>query len=380
MPTKANQATNHSCTSDSSHTNELNQKTKKSKKKVGKNLASVLKGIPEEEIKNSTRSLRTRKKEINYDTDNDDDDLEESLTHYKTKNNDSVSYESDFELNKKRKREKSNIRLTKGKLHKRDVVSKPYKKKYIESKDYESMRNEQIESLLNWKKNTANAPKNKDEYIYIESKEITSIPNIKSFLSLSEKQLHSIFISPPWNSNSYTFDTFKKLNIPIFAMENGLLFIWTKKEYLCDMIDYIESLEENSTIKYVENLVWVKLEKKIETNTNPENPFDINDIFHKGNSEYFTNSHMTLLMFKKEKNPNVKIELRHQRTSDVVFDIYDKERNVNYSPNEFIYKMIEILLPKANISEEPKGELKMLEIYAMKNSNRRGWIHISEEY
>ena len=380
MPTKANQATNHSCTSDSSHTNELNQKTKKSKKKVGKNLASVLKGIPEEEIKNSTRSLRTRKKEINYDTDNDDDDIEENLTHYKTKNNDSVSYESDFELNKKRKREKSNIRLTKGKLHKRDVVSKPYKKKYIESKDYESMRNEQIESLLNWKKNTANAPKNKDEYIYIESKEITSIPNIKSFLSLSEKQLHSIFISPPWNSNSYTFDTFKKLNIPIFAMENGLLFIWTKKEYLCDMIDYIESLEENSTIKYVENLVWVKLEKKIETNTNPENPFDINDIFHKGNSEYFTNSHMTLLMFKKEKNPNVKIELRHQRTSDVVFDIYDKERNVNYSPNEFIYKMIEILLPKANISEEPKGELKMLEIYAMKNSNRRGWIHISEEY
>lgn len=380
MPTKANQATNHSCTSDSSHTNELNQKTKKSKKKVGKNLASVLKGIPEEEIKNSTRSLRTRKKEINYDTDNDDDDLEESLTHYKTKNNDSVSYESDFELNKKRKREKSNIKLTKGKPHKRDVVSKPYKKKYIESKDYESMRNEQIESLLNWKKNTANAPKNKDEYIYIESKEITSISNIKSFLSLSEKQLHSIFISPPWNNSSYTFDTFKQLNIPINAMENGLLFIWTTKEYLCDMIDYIESLEENSTIKYVENLVWVKLEKKIETNTNPQNPFDINDIFHKGNSEYFTNSHMTLLMFKKEKNPNVKIELRHQRTSDVVFDIYDKERNVNYSPNEFIYKMIEILLPKANISEEPKGELKMLEIYAMKNSNRRGWIHISEEY
>ena len=53
MPTKANKATNHSCTSDSSHTNELNQKTKNSKKKVGKNLASVLKGIPEEEIKNS---------------------------------------------------------------------------------------------------------------------------------------------------------------------------------------------------------------------------------------------------------------------------------------------------------------------------------------
>ena len=32
MPTKANKATNHSCTSDSSHTNELNQKTKNSNK------------------------------------------------------------------------------------------------------------------------------------------------------------------------------------------------------------------------------------------------------------------------------------------------------------------------------------------------------------
>ena len=44
-----------------------------------------------------------------------------------------------------------------------------------------------------------------------------------------------------------------------------------------------------------------------------------------------------------------------------------------------IYKMIEILLPKANIPEDPKGKLKMLEIYAFKNSNRRGWIHLSEE-
>lgn len=119
--------------------------------------------------------------------------------------------------------------------------------------------------------------------------------------------------------------------------------------------------------------------KKTELKSKKENPFDINDIFHKGNSEYFTNSHMTMLMFRKEVNKKATIELRHQRTSDVVFDIYDKENNVNYSPNEFIYKMIEILLPKANITKEPKGTLKMIEIYSLKNSNRRGWIHLSEE-
>ena len=376
ITTKLNQVKNHSSTSDSSHTNELNQKNKKAKRKIGKNLSSVLKGIPEEEIQKSARSLRTRKKDINYDTDNVYSDIAGNLSNYKTKKTDSVSYESDFEFNKKRKREHSNTKKSKGALH--EKTNKKCKIEY-KSEDYEAMRNKQIECLLNWKKNTANVPKSKDDYMYIESKEITSIKNVKSFLSLSDKQLHSIFISPPWNNRGYTFDTFKQLNIPIDAMENGLLFIWTKKEYLSDMIDYIESLEEENKIKYVENLVWIKLTKNAELKSKKENPFDINDIFHKGNSEYFTNSHMTLLMFRKEMNKKATIELRHQRTSDVVFDIYDKENNVNYSPNEFIYKMIEILLPKANITEEPKGTLKMLEIYALKNSNRRGWIHLSEE-
>lgn len=256
---KPNKVKNHSSTSDSSHTNELNQKNKKANRKIGKNLSSVLKGIPEEEIQKSARSLRTRKTDINYDTDNVYSDIAGNLSNYKTKNTDSVNYESDFEFNKKRKREHSNTKKSKGAFH--EKTNKKCKVEY-KSEDYEEMRNEQIECLLNWKKNTANVPKSKDDYMYIESKEITSIKNVKSFLSLSDKQLHSIFISPPWNNRGYTFDTFKQLNIPIDAMKNGLLFIWTKKEYLSDMIDYIKSLEEKFSVDKVDKENRIKIKKR----------------------------------------------------------------------------------------------------------------------
>lgn len=46
---------------------------------------------------------------------------------------------------------------------------------------------------------------------------------------------------------------------------------------------------------------------------------------------------------------------------------------------EFVYKMIETLLPKANYSENNKGALKMLEIYANEKSQpRKGWISVFE--
>ena len=54
------------------------------------------------------------------------------------------------------------------------------------------------------------------------------------------------------------------------------------------------------------------------------------------------------------------LELRHQRTEDVLFDYIDqngKKSNLNL----FIYNMIETLLPKANYKEGE--ELKMMEMY-----------------
>jgi hypothetical protein len=42
-------------------------------------------------------------------------------------------------------------------------------------------------------------------------------------------------------------------------MKEGLIFIWTEKEHISDVVDHFEGIKN---IKYVENLVWCKLDAK----------------------------------------------------------------------------------------------------------------------
>jgi len=60
---------------------------------------------------------------------------------------------------------------------------------------------------------------------------------------------------------------------------------------------------------------------------------------------------------KKNGNP---LELRHQRTCDVCFDFVD-DKVPNYKPNEYLYKLIETLLPQSIVDEEKK-HLRMIEL------------------
>ena len=62
---------------------------------------------------------------------------------------------------------------------------------------------------------------------------------------------------------------------------------------------------------------------------------------------------------KKSTNP---LELRHQRTCDVCFD-FKEHRTSNYKPHEYVYKLIETMLPKSQIDETTK-EFRMIELYA----------------
>lgn len=78
------------------------------------------------------------------------------------------------------------------------------------------------------------------------------------------------------------------------------------------------------------------------------------------------------------------MELRHQRTGDIFFDLIAHEDSQSKSVliqrvelsglgYEYIYQMIETLLPKALYKENEK--LKMMEIFADKETKgRKGWI------
>ena len=61
-------------------------------------------------------------------------------------------------------------------------------------------------------------------------------------------------------------------------------------------------------------------------------------------------------MFRRQsKDDSNKLELRHQRTGDVVFDWRDPA-NPHKKPDFYIYRLIEILLPNAQIDKIKKDK------------------------
>lgn len=52
-----------------------------------------------------------------------------------------------------------------------------------------------------------------------------------------------------------------------------------------------------------------------------------------------------------------------------------EERSQFFKPNNYIYKMIETMLPKAMVSEG-STHLRMLELWATSDTPRKGWIKL----
>ena len=108
----------------------------------------------------------------------------------------------------------------------------------------------------------------------------------------------------------------------------GFIFIWVEKRLISDVLDVLLTFG----FKYVENLVWVRQ--------------DINNKVLQEDAAYFRRSKSTLLMCRKASNKHV--ELRHQRSPDVVFDFVRKLPGTDMEePPVAVYDMIETLLPTA---------------------------------
>jgi hypothetical protein len=113
-------------------------------------------------------------------------------------------------------------------------------------------------------------------------------------------------------------------------------------------------VESKEQVKYL----FLKVDS-VSQNTN--NLFDITDMYMDETYEYFAKSKMTLLIFRKFKPNNQRsLELRHQRTGDAVFDFVESSVPF-YRPFDYVYRLIEVLLPKANYSQKNDG-LKLLEL------------------
>ncbi|KAI8883413.1 hypothetical protein K501DRAFT_219299, partial [Backusella circina FSU 941] len=184
-------------------------------------------------------------------------------------------------------------------------------------------------------------------------------------LSSFGNSFSAIYMDPPLllpgekpTRGKISIDDFANLKISNI-MKAGFLFIWLEKEWLRQIV----AIAAKWGFKYVENFCWIKK--------------DLNNQIHKSKYTYFNKSKLTLLIFRKEGD----IELRHQRNPDCVFDYIRPmlPDEVTESKPPFMYHVIETLLPNAIYHPEknPNND-KLLELWSKKDQRRQGWTTLCE--
>ncbi|KAG2486878.1 hypothetical protein HYH03_014472 [Edaphochlamys debaryana] len=143
----------------------------------------------------------------------------------------------------------------------------------------------------------------------------------------------------------------KSLPLPRLC-PRGFIMVWAHKGLLHGVCRVMAAWG----YAYIENLTWVHL--------NPANGIA------KQHGRFFKRSHTTLLMFRKEGEGR-DIELRHQRSPDVVFDcVRSLPGGAGWQVPGEVMTTVETMLPTA------KGAL--LELWAPRGARRPGWDHVTE--
>ncbi|ORY93520.1 hypothetical protein BCR43DRAFT_497075 [Syncephalastrum racemosum] len=197
----------------------------------------------------------------------------------------------------------------------------------------------------------------------------SSFHQVEDILSLDLTQygtsFSAVYMDPPLllpgeepTPGKINVDDLARLNVSD-VIPAGFLFIWLEKEFLQKIVN----IAAGWGFKYVENFCWIKK--------------NINNQIYKGASRYFNKSKLSLLIFRKEGE----VELRHQRNPDCVFD-FVKPRlpdEVTEAKPAFIYEVIETLLPNAVYHPEKNPEGKgLMQLWAKKGQQRTGWTTVME--
>eukprot|EP00210_Caulerpa_lentillifera_P002400 g2301.t1 len=170
--------------------------------------------------------------------------------------------------------------------------------------------------------------------------------NLRGFF----RKFLGVMINPLWNQKGTSPLVLQDLPIGKLCPE-GFLFIWIPKGCL----QSIWKLASDWGYSYVENLTWIQLKANNKVRRDQE---DDNWILPR--------SHLTLYIFRKGAK---RIEIKHQRSSDLVFDVFDPL--MEFKVPQEVYNVIETMLP------ESKG--KLLELWAPKEALKDGWTHLHEQ-
>mmetsp|Transcript_21417 Transcript_21417/g.46697 ORF Transcript_21417/g.46697 Transcript_21417/m.46697 type:complete len:553 (-) Transcript_21417:507-2165(-) len=226
-----------------------------------------------------------------------------------------------------------------------------------------------------------------------------------------------IVLSPPWKSgrnlkadetevnpnnreNGIEPEDLVKLGLKSRALlKSGFVYVWTPKHLILRVLRALEKMD----FHYVENAVFVKQH--------------VHNAFVCEPSRYFRQSKETLLICRrgtKTKSGKIqweKVEIRHQRTSDVHFEFLRTDENkVHLYPHSYVHNMAETMLPHARFNpcavegdkeekstdeenpevspaeqstdkENPVVQVspgKLLHLWANPSQKRTGWVTIAE--
>ena len=111
---------------------------------------------------------------------------------------------------------------------------------------------------------------------------------------------------------------------------------------------------------------------------NHPSPVSISPYLHYKKSQFFSKNKITILMFRRKLKKSTYLELRHQRNTDVMFDLFfeDEKNNISQLLKKRLYDVVETLLPTSLNSE-----LKLVELFAddKLEKPRKGWLQVIEE-
>lgn len=74
------------------------------------------------------------------------------------------------------------------------------------------------------------------------------------------KNVECVLINPPWESKNFSLQEFEKIKISKLVVRDGLVMIWSKKEYISEIMRFMNAQD----FTYVENIAWVMLDKEKE--------------------------------------------------------------------------------------------------------------------
>jgi len=141
-------------------------------------------------------------------------------------------------------------------------------------------------------------------------------------LSSFYRKFIGVMINLGWATKPSPLLTLQSLSLSDLCPD-GFIFIWIPKAF----IQPVWKILRASGFKYVESLTWIQLKSNNKVQS-----------IHAEDPSILPRSHIALYIFRRGGRD---IEIRHQRSSDVVLDVFRDDLTV---PKE-VYEAIETMLP-----------------------------------